>query len=71
MEQIVRYNGKWYKINSSKYESEQQTFSIVNSLLKDNLTSEDAYIKYYTNLRSEHKLLYPEFHKCNKNSGSH
>jgi hypothetical protein len=71
MEQIIRYNGKWYKINSSKYESEHQTFSIVNSLLKDNLTSEDAYIKYYENLRSEHKLLYREFHKCNKNSGSH
>ena len=50
MEQIIRYKGKWYKINSSKYESEQQTFSIVNSLLKDNLTSEDAYIKYYENL---------------------
>jgi hypothetical protein len=71
MEKVIRYNGKWYKINSSKYESEHQTFLIANLLLKDNLTSEDAYIKYYENLRSEHKLLYPEFHKCNKNSGSH
>ena len=64
MDQLIRYNGKWYKINSKKYESESQTIKIAWDLVRNsNLKSEDAYINYFNNRREENKILYPDFRK--------
>lgn len=62
--EIVRYQGKWYKIIPKPYEPERQTYEISWSLIKEpNLTEEDAYRTWYKKQREIVKVLYPSFRK--------
>jgi hypothetical protein len=58
--QIVRYNGKWYKIKAKAYEPEDQTIRIAWDLIKN---KESPYINFYKEMRNDSKLLYPVFRK--------
>jgi hypothetical protein len=60
--QIIRYKGKWYKIQAKEYEPEDQTFSIAWDLVKGK-ESKIAYIDMFKNMREDAKLLYPVFRK--------
>jgi lipocalin len=62
--EIVRYNGKWYKINPKPFESERQTCEIAWALIREpNITTEEAYRKWYEKERKKVKVLYPSFRK--------
>jgi hypothetical protein len=64
MSATVRYNGKWYKITPKQYEPERQTNQIAWTMIREPLvTPEEAYRKYYENLRCEVKVLCPSFKK--------
>jgi hypothetical protein len=56
-----RYRGKWYKINKKPFEPERQTYEVAWIIIKENLSSQDAYRKWYSNERDDSKLLYPSF----------
>jgi hypothetical protein len=58
--QIIRYKGKWYKIEAKAYEPEEQTFSIAWQTVKG---QPDPYINMFKNMREDAKLLYPVFRK--------
>jgi hypothetical protein len=60
--QIIRYKGKWYKIQAKEYEPEDQTYAIAWDLIKGNTTNQ-AYIDMFKNMREDAKLLYPVFRK--------
>jgi hypothetical protein len=60
--QIIRYKGKWYKIQAKEYEPEDQTYAIAWDLIKGN-TPNQAYIDMFKNMREDAKLLYPVFRK--------
>lgn len=62
--EIVRYEGKWYKIIPKPYEPERQTYEISWSLIKQpNFTEEEAYRAWYKKQREIVKVLYPSFRK--------
>lgn len=62
--QIVRYQGKWYKIIAKPYEPERQTHEISWSLIKQQgLAKEEAYRAWYEKQREIVKVLYPSFRK--------
>jgi hypothetical protein len=62
--EIVKYQGKWYKIIPKPYEPERQTYEISWSLIKQpNLTEEEAYRAWYSRQREIVKVLYPSFRK--------
>jgi hypothetical protein len=60
---MLRYNGKWYKINVKPYEPERQTIAVAWSQIKDKLTPEKSYKDYFTKQREEAQILYPSFRK--------
>jgi hypothetical protein len=61
---ILRYKGKWYKVEAKAYEPESQTYQIAwAQILNPSLSPEDAYRQYFENQRSEAKVLYPSFRK--------
>lgn len=61
---IIRYNGKWYKINPKPYEPEKQTYEIAWGLVREPLVvPEDIYKQYFERKRQEAKVLYPSFRK--------
>lgn len=63
---IVRYNGKWFKIMPKPYEPESQTYQIAWAQIREPLiTSEDAYREYFQRERENVKVLYPSFRKEN------
>ena len=62
--EIVRYQGKWYKIIPKPYEPERQTYEISWSLIKQpDLTEQEAYRAWYKAQREIVKVLYPSFRK--------
>jgi hypothetical protein len=62
--QVVRYQGKWYKIVPKPYEPEKQTYEISWNLIKQpNLAKEEAYRTWYQKQREIVKVLYPSFRK--------
>jgi len=62
MIQVVRFNGKWYKVCSRPYEPERQTFNIAYRTIQG-VTPEQAYREWYSQERKDSKLLYPVFRK--------
>lgn len=60
---IVRYNGKWFKIVPQPYEPERQTYEIAWMMIKEGINSKEAYRKWYENEQSIVKVLYPSFRK--------
>lgn len=62
--EIVRYQGKWYKIVAKPYEPERQTYEISWDLVKQqNTTKEEAYRAWFAKQREIVKVLYPSFRK--------
>lgn len=62
MYSAVRYQGKWFKIIPKPYEPERQTYQVAWMQIREPLvTSEEAYRKYFENLRKESKVLCPSF----------
>jgi len=61
MPTAIRYNGKWYAVVPKPYEPERQTYQVAWMQIKDGLTAEDAYRKYFEDLRKESKVLCPSF----------
>ena len=57
----IRYNGKWYKINKKPFEPERQTYEVAWIMIKEKLSPQDAYRKWYAQEREDAKLLYPSF----------
>jgi hypothetical protein len=55
--QLLRYNGKWYKIHPKSYEPERQTYKIAWALLKGKDTH-TAYREMFQEHRDHAKLLY-------------
>ena len=61
---IVRFQGKWYKIQPKPYEPEMQTVQVAWAMIREPLISkEEIYIKYFEKQRKEAKVLYPSFRK--------
>ena len=66
MEQIVRYNGKWFRIQPKAYEPERQTSDIAWSMVREpSLKAHEAYRNWYSKERENAKVLYPSFRKEN------
>ena len=62
MDQLVRYQGKWYTIKSKKYEPEIQTIQVAWSMIKG-LSSEESYRKFFEERQKDSRILYKEFRK--------
>ena len=61
---MLRYSGKWYRINPKPYEPERQTYTLSWNQIKDpNAMIEDIMIQYFEKQRREAKILYPSFRK--------
>ena len=61
---MLRYSGKWYRINAKPYEPERQTHTVAwNQIREPVIVTEDVYIKYFEKQRQEAKILYPSFRK--------
>ena len=64
MENIVRYQGKWYKIHAKPYESERQTHHVAWMQIREPLISpEKAYREFFGQSQKDDKILYPSFRK--------
>jgi hypothetical protein len=64
MAQIIRHNGKWFKVVPKSYEPERQTHEIAWSMLREpSLKPPEAYRKWYEKERQLAKVLYPSFRK--------
>ena len=62
--QVVRYQGKWYKIIAKPYEPERQTFEISWALIRQpNTSKEEAYRTWNKREQEKVKVLYPSFRK--------
>lgn len=62
--EIVRYKGKWFKINAKPYEPERQTIQVAWQQIKDSsVEPQQAYREYFSRQREEMKILYPSFRK--------
>ena len=60
---IIRYKGKWYKINKKPYEPETHTIQVAWRQVRDQNTPEEAYRKFFESQREEARILYPSFRK--------
>ena len=64
--ELIRYQGKWFRILAKPYEPERQTYSIAWMMARQpDMTPESAYKKYFETLRDEAKVFYPSFRKEN------
>lgn len=62
--QIVRYEGKWYKIVTKPYEPERQTAQVAWAQIRDPVIGpQQAYREYFARQREDVKILYPSFRK--------
>lgn len=61
--ELIRYKGKWIKIIPKPYEPERRTRLIAWMMVRDGLSSEEANIMYFNNMREENKVLFPSFRK--------
>lgn len=64
MQEIVRFQGKWYKIHPKPYEPERQSYRIAWMQIREPLISpEKAYREFFGQQQKEQKILYPSFRK--------
>jgi hypothetical protein len=62
-EKAVRYQGTWFKVSPRAYESERQTSNIAWMQIKEGVTPQEAYIRWFSGEQKDSKLLYPSFRK--------
>jgi len=61
---VVRYNGKWFKIAPKPYEPDRQTNQIAWTMIQNpTVNSTKAYRDWYSVERENAKVLYPAFRK--------
>ena len=54
---VVRYNGKWYRIQTKPFEPERMTTDIAWLQIKEGLTAEEAYRKWFKQQREISRTL--------------
>lgn len=54
---LVRYNGRWYRIRPRAFEPERMTTDIAWLQIKEKLSSEEAYRKWFERQRKISRLL--------------
>ena len=59
--QVVRHNGKWYKISPKKYEPERQTSEIAWRMILKGEDSKTAYRNWYKEEQRKSTVFYPCF----------
>ncbi len=57
MEYMVRYNGQWKIIKPKKYEPERMTTDIAWIQIKEGVSAEEAYRKWFEQQRTISRLL--------------
>ena len=60
---VYRYNGKWYKVSCKQYEPERQTVQIAWSQIREAMTKEESYRRFFEKQREDARILYPSFRK--------
>jgi hypothetical protein len=55
--------GEWFKITPKLYEPEKQSVGISWLQIKNKITPEEGYRRYFQKQREEAKILYPSFRK--------
>lgn len=64
MQDLIRYQGKWYKIHAKPYEPERQSYHVAWMQIREPLVSpEKAYRDFFSNQQKDEKILYPSFRK--------
>ncbi len=61
--QVVRHNGRWYKITPKKYEPERQTSEIAWRMILKGEDSKTAYRNWYADEQKKADIFYPSFRK--------
>jgi len=61
--EMLRYNGRWYKIKVKPYEPEMQSIGVAWAQIKEKITPQEAYKNYFAKQREEAQILYPSFRK--------
>ena len=54
---LVRYNGKWFRIQPKPFEPERMTTDIAWLQIKEQLTPQEAYRKWFKEQRNISQLL--------------
>jgi len=60
--ELLKYGGKWYKIQKKPYEPEKQTYEVAWMQVKG-METREAYRKYFEKQQKEAQILYPSFRK--------
>jgi lipocalin len=59
---ILKYNGRWYKVQKKPYEPEKQTYEVAWMQIKG-IETKEAYRTYFAKQQKEARILYPSFRK--------
>ena len=59
----IRHEGKWYTIKAKQYEPEGQKVQVAWKQIKEKMSPEESYRKYFETQRENAKILYPSFRK--------
>jgi hypothetical protein len=54
---LVRYNGKWFRVQTKPFEPERMTTDIAWLQIKEQLTPQEAYRKWFKEQRNISQLL--------------
>jgi hypothetical protein len=57
MPYVVRYNGTWFVIDPREFEPERQTTDVAWIQIKDGVSPEEAYRRWFENQRKITRLL--------------
>jgi hypothetical protein len=60
---LLRHNGKWYKVSKKPYEPETQTTQVAWLQILNNITAQEAYRRMFAKQREDAQILYPSFRK--------
>lgn len=60
---LLRHNGKWYKVAKKPYEPETQTTHVAWLQILNKITAQEAYRTMFAKQREDAQILYPSFRK--------
>ena len=64
---LLRHNGKWYKVTPKAYEPERQTAQVAWAQIREpHKSKEEVYRNYFEKQREDARILYPSFRKDDK-----
>lgn len=61
--EVVRSKGKWFTIKKKPYEPERQSAEIAWLQIREPLTPQEAYRRFFEKQREDAQILYPSFRK--------